>query len=272
MQMVHVFIDVPAAQIPVMSWFWSAALGWRPGQPWERHPEFTNLEPPVGDTYVSLQTIAEGGPRIHVDFAVPDVEAARDRLAQLGADVGDPGDGWQVMASPGGMPFCLFAEAPTFRCTPAVAWPEGHHSRLAQVSIDSPAALHERERDFWVEATGWAFEPPGRSEFDGKLFPPDGGTVRLLLQRLGSDDPGTQTRAHLDLGTDDVAGEVERVRRLGAAVVGAPPGVTGWVALTDPAGMSFCVTGNSPDPPGDTDPPPPLTGHQLRVGSGGESD
>jgi hypothetical protein len=50
-------------------------------------------------------------------------------------------------------------------------------------------------------------------------------------------------RAHLDHGTDDVVAEVRRLRNLGAEEIG--PG-RGWHALRDPAGLAFCVTGNSP--------------------------
>ncbi len=66
--------------------------------------------------------------------------------------------------------------------------------------------------------------------------------MQLLLQRLESDEPAT--RAHLDLGTDDIETEVERLVSLGAT-----RGETGrgWVVLTDPTGLVFCVTGNSPE-------------------------
>jgi hypothetical protein len=80
-------------------------------------------------------------------------------------------------------------------------------------------------------------------EFAGKLYP-EAGPVQLLLQRLGDDHTGSGTTAHIDLGTDDLDAEVDRVASLGATRLG--PG-HGWFVLRDPAGMVFCATENPPD-------------------------
>ena len=69
--------------------------------------------------------------------------------------------------------------------------------------------------------------------------------MQLLFQRLGDDDGATSTRVHIDLGTDDIPAEVARVEALGA--VRTPYEGEGWVQLTDPGGMAFCVTHNPPD-------------------------
>ena len=79
-------------------------------------------------------------------------------------------------------------------------------------------------------------------EFAGKLYPAD-GPVQLLLQRLGPETSGP-TRAHIDIGTDDIDAEVARAVSLGAERLW--PG-DGWYALRDPTGLIFCVTGNSPE-------------------------
>ncbi len=63
------------------------------------------------------------------------------------------------------------------------------------------------------------------------------------MQRL-DDDGAPQARAHLGLGTDDLAAEVARVRALGARELW-PGG--GFVALEGPAGLPFCVTADDPD-------------------------
>jgi hypothetical protein len=52
-------------------------------------------------------------------------------------------------------------------------------------------------------------------------------------------------RAHLDLGTDDQAAEVQRLLSLGAKDLGVE--TRGWHVLADPAGMAFCSTVNPPD-------------------------
>ena len=74
----------------------------------------------------------------------------------------------------------------------------------------------------------------------------DEGGAQLLFQGLGSDDPGTDVRAHIDLGADDLEAEAGRLVGLGAERLG--PG-RGWIVLRDPVGMIFCVTGNAPDNP-----------------------
>lgn len=242
---VDVFVDVPEAQGETARRFWSQALGWPVGAPWENHPEFTSLEPPEGDPYVSVQVI-DGSPRVHLDLCVDSREEQRDRLIALGASVSEEYDDWglSVLASPGGLPFCLYQEERSRVRPPAVRWPQGHRSRLLQICVDSPAGHDHREQEFWQEVTGWEWRPSDDDEFAGKVYPPEHGPIRLLLQRLGADDPGSVTRAHLDLGTDDMAAEVGRLVALGARDIG--PG-RGWHTLEDPLGLPFCVTAQPPD-------------------------
>jgi hypothetical protein len=92
----------------------------------------------------------------------------------------------------------------------------------------------------------WPWSASDAEEFAGKLYPPSGSSVQLLFQRLGDDDAGTTVRAHIDLGTDDLEADAQRLVELGATRIG--PG-RGWVALRDPTGLVFCTTGNSPDAP-----------------------
>ena len=67
--------------------------------------------------------------------------------------------------------------------------------------------------------------------------------MAFLLQRLGPGADGP-VRAHLDLGTDDRAAEVERVRVAGAELV---DDTRRWAVLRDPAGLPFCVTPRPPN-------------------------
>jgi hypothetical protein len=85
--------------------------------------------------------------------------------------------------------------------------------------------------------------PSGAAEFAGKWHDDAGSPIQLLFQRL--DEPDGPVRAHLDHGTDDVPAEVRRLVALGARDDGAGHG--GWHVLGDPAGLAFCVTGNSPE-------------------------
>jgi hypothetical protein len=146
------------------------------------------------------------------------------------------------MSSPGGLPFCIVRRRSRSRPDP-LAWGDGHRTRLVQVCVDSPAGRHEAEVAFWRAATGWRWVPGDAPEFAGKLYGAAGSPIQLLFQRLGGDDPGSSTRVHLDLGSDDIGADADRLVSLGAQLIG--PG-DGWIALRDPAGLSFCTTGNSP--------------------------
>jgi len=252
----HVFIDVPADRARDTERFWSAVTGWPTGRRWDQHPEFVTLEPPSGAAYAHVQTIGQsigqtigGQPRVHLDLVVDpgeSVDAERERLERLGATVGERHRWWQVMSSPTGLPFCITEEHEPLVPPVAQGWPSGHRSRLAQICIDTQRDAHRRELTFWAEVTGWRHGASRRPEFDF-LLPPNGCPVQLLLQRLEADD-ATATRAHIDLGTNDVDAEVSRLEGLGATQVAR---VASWCVMSDPAtGLPFCVTRQRPDLPG----------------------
>jgi predicted enzyme related to lactoylglutathione lyase len=239
---IHVVIDVPPALADVSARFWSAALGWPVSNPWRGYPEFRTFQPPSGEAYVLTQ-VGDHGPRVHIDWEADDIAAETARLAGLGATVSLPGDGWQPMGSPGGLPFCLVSPGDHVR-PPALDWGAGHRTRLAQVCLDVPARLIDAEVAFWRAATGWDFSEIPDPEFVGRLRGPAGSPVQLLIQCLGADDPGTDVRAHIDLGSDDIDADAVRVEQLGAERIRHGDG---WITLNDPAGMTFCTSGNDPD-------------------------
>lgn len=239
---IHAFVDLPGPLRAAGLGFWAAVTGWRSGRPWRAHPEFRSVEPPDGCAYLHVQRI-DGSPRIHLDLAMAEgvsVDVERARHVELGAVAGARHRSWQVMSSPGGLPYCLVAERRRDRPAP-MTWPDGHRSRLVQVCIDIPSAGFEPELSFWRVATGWTDEAARYPEF-ARLRPPATSPMGLLLQRLEIADGAV--RMHLDLGTDDPLAEVERVRAAGAELVDdARP----WVVLRDPAGLPFCVTPRPPD-------------------------
>jgi hypothetical protein len=237
----HAFIDVPSQHGETARTFWSAVSGWQTSDAWEGHPEFVSLLPADGAPYLHVQTIG-GPPRVHLDI-VGDIEQETARLEELGATRGQRGDAWQVMSSPGGLPFCVCDEPWPHRRPTATGWPVGHRSRLVQLCVDAPRECHDAELAFWRAATGWDEEPVDSPEFH-RLVHRETSPLQLLIQQLGDDDQGVEVRAHLDLGADDVAAEVRRVEALGARVSWTGKG---FVALQDPLGMPFCVTGNDPD-------------------------
>ena len=168
---------------------------------------FAALRPAEGDSYIHQQ-IGDHGPRIHFDLEVADRGSA-DRLVELGAVVTGQFEGWCPMRSPGGLPFCLVDREEHIR-PPAERF-AGHRSRLVQICIDSPPNLHDQEVAFWRAATAGGGGEGSGDEFAGKLYPPAGSSVQLLFQRLGSDDPATAVRAHIDLGADDIEAEATRL-------------------------------------------------------------
>jgi hypothetical protein len=52
------------------------------------------------------------------------------------------------MASPAGLPFCVCDESWPHRKPGAVVWPDGHRSRLVQLSVDVPAQRYDAELSF----------------------------------------------------------------------------------------------------------------------------
>jgi hypothetical protein len=238
-----VFVDMPAEQYQVGMDFWSAATGWPPSSPWADHPEFVSLQPASGTPYVHVQRI-DGPARIHVDLVVDGVEAARDRLAALGAATGDRHRWWQVRASPVWLPFCLVAEREALEVPPAGIWPTGHRSRVTQVSVDVPNAQQDDELRFWQAATGWRLDGAGPDHMP-HLLPVEPTALQILVQRLGPEDKSSASRAHIDFGTDEIPTEVIRLQSLGAELVDDSH-LPRWVVMRDPTGLLFCVTRQRP--------------------------
>ncbi len=108
-----------------------------------------------------------------------------------------------------------------------------HRILLREVVIDAPHDSFEATRDFWSAALmADARRVPDFPEFTGLVAPASRSWVGLQEIEEGP------ARYHLDIETDDVEAEVERLVALGAERVAA--GRT-WVVLRDPAGLLFDV-------------------------------
>jgi hypothetical protein len=236
----HAVIDVPAAQEREVGAFWSRVLGWPLGEPWDEDPAFCSFRPPVGNAYVHLQRLGAGPARVHVDVEADDLDAEVDRLTSLGAQAGGRFASWWSLTSPGGLPFCVVPRSEQQPSAP-VSWPDGHRARLVQVCVDCPEDTVAAEVTFWRAAVPARWHPSGSAEFVGKLYDQAGSPLQLLFQRLG--EPTGPVRAHLDLGTDDLAADAARIEALGAP---RRHDGRGWVTLEDPAGVTFCTTENDP--------------------------
>jgi predicted enzyme related to lactoylglutathione lyase len=115
-----------------------------------------------------------------------------------------------------------------------------HRSRLAQFVVDCDDLDHAVA--FWSAALDATEEPLAESSRHvyRRLRLPD-SEVRVLLQRTG-DVKVAKNRMHLDLETDDVEAEVQRLEALGATRYDHQQerGHDFWV-LRDPFGNEFCV-------------------------------
>jgi predicted enzyme related to lactoylglutathione lyase len=109
-----------------------------------------------------------------------------------------------------------------------------HRSRLTAALFDVPAEDFDAEAAFWTGALGRrAGDIQGNPEYvelEGLC-----SGLQIMVQRVGG---GAESRVHLDIESDDVEAEVQRLERLGATRVQA---VKSWVVMRDPAGLPFCV-------------------------------
>jgi catechol 2,3-dioxygenase-like lactoylglutathione lyase family enzyme len=99
----------------------------------------------------------------------------------------------------------------------------------------------ERQVAFWAAALGYERRLDDDDDFV-LLRPKDGVGPNLSLDRVRS-TVQVPPRIHLDLYTDDQAGEVERLVGLGATRIQwdkRPPDAD-YVILADPEGNRFCV-------------------------------
>jgi Glyoxalase-like domain len=106
-----------------------------------------------------------------------------------------------------------------------------HRSRIGLVLIDHPGSSYEDAVGFWAGVQGVEAQP----EEDGPYAAiGEMGSLRLEAQRIDVGEP----RVHLDIETDDVAAETDRVVALGASLLEQRKG---YSILRDPGGLVFCV-------------------------------
>ncbi len=235
------FLDLPAAVHDAGTAFWCAVT--RSTRSPVRGPqgEFATLLPPDGDPYLRVQRTGRA-PRVHVDLHVADVAAHAALARDLGATEVHREE-HVVLVSPGGFVLCVVPDGGERRRPEPVVGPGGAAQRVDQVCLDVPAPLLDAERAFWSALTGWAARTGSRPEFT-VLERPAGVPLRVMLQRLGDDDPRTSVGAHLDVACGPTRTAVAAEHRaLGAAHVAEGHG---WTVLRDPAGLPYCLTGRDP--------------------------
>ena len=99
----------------------------------------------------------------------------------------------------------------------------------------------EREAAFWEAALGYERRETGADDFL-LLRPRDGQGPNVSLDRVPA-RVQVPPKIHLDLYAEDQAGEVERLKGLGASEIhwDKRPADADFVILADPEGNRFCV-------------------------------
>jgi len=99
----------------------------------------------------------------------------------------------------------------------------------------------DRQAAFWEAALGYERRPGDEDDFV-LLRPKDGVGPNVSIDRVRS-TVQVPPRIHLDLYSEDQAGEVARLLALGATEIDwdKRPGDADYVILADPEGNRFCV-------------------------------
>ena len=109
-----------------------------------------------------------------------------------------------------------------------------HKSRLGGLIIDCRTDDLTAATVFWSAALGRPQRNSDAPEDAGYALLDRGPEeMHIELQRVGHD-----SRVHLDIETDDIAAEVERLEALGARRVQQ---VRNWWVMEAPTGHHFCV-------------------------------
>jgi hypothetical protein len=236
----HAFVDVPGEDVAKAHAFWSAVLGWPLGDPWPGHPEFASFVPTDGAPYAHVQRI-DGPPRITWTSSVSS-NATPPRLEGLGATRGYRGAAWQVMASP---PGCRSACARRRGRTSGRRRSPGRAATAAGWCSSRRRARRpvRPELEFWRAATGWADEDVDAPEFH-RLVHRQESPLQLLCSGSGR-TTGRSTPARTSTSARTTS--TPRSSGSGRSVPQLLWSGNGFIALRDPLGLAFCVTGNDPE-------------------------
>ena len=109
-----------------------------------------------------------------------------------------------------------------------------HRSRINGILIDCNVNDIDAAARFWGEALGRPVDPehPGTRN-DYVMLEGRPGQISIQVQRVDH-----ESRVHIDIETDDIAAEVERLEKLGASV---DQRMERWVVMKAPSGQRFCV-------------------------------
>jgi len=109
-----------------------------------------------------------------------------------------------------------------------------HRSRLNGMLIDCNTDDVDDAARFWSEALGRPVDLDHRgSRGNYRMLAEQPGQPSIQIQRVDH-----ESRVHLDIETDDIPAEVERLEALGATV---DRRLERWVVMRAPTGQRFCV-------------------------------
>ena len=107
-----------------------------------------------------------------------------------------------------------------------------HKSQLAGFIIDCDTDDLDSAAEFWSRALGYKTHSEPE---DSKYVLLETGPEEVYVEVQKVDHP---SRVHLDIETDDIEAEVQRLEKLGARRLGP---VRNWVVMEAPTGQRFCV-------------------------------
>lgn len=108
-----------------------------------------------------------------------------------------------------------------------------HHSRLAAFVMDCKVEDIDAAARFWSAALGRAMKPVDPDSPTYRELEADPEEAMFLLQKVDHD-----SRIHLDIESDDLDAELERLEALGAKRVAY---VKRWWVMEAPTGQRFCI-------------------------------
>lgn len=115
--------------------------------------------------------------------------------------------------------------------------------RVSEIVID--CADHEAVVPFWLAALG-DYQRRDLNDQYVVIVPSERTADRpvLLFQKV-PEPKAVKNRVHLDLRGESMAGEVARLRELGATVIAERSlGALTWTVMADPEGNELCVAGD----------------------------
>jgi predicted enzyme related to lactoylglutathione lyase len=163
----------------------------------------------------------------HLDFRVPDIDAAAERAQQLGAILLHRNEQWHTLADPAGHPFDLYLA------------PDEPRISLMRVVVDCPDA--KALSYFYAELLG----KPVTYEADGIAMIGEDGAQPVKFQQVEQynaprwPDPAYPQQVHLDVTVQDVDAAERAVLDIGGTRLdGVGPN---WRVYADPVGKPFCL-------------------------------